>query len=239
MPGAPEQDDPEVVRREYADERGLEARMAMWARRSGPQSQDVAFDELLAAGPRRALDAGCGRGELAERLMLAGVEVVAIDQSERMVALTRERGVEALVADIEDLPFADGAFDAAAANFVLYHVPNVHRALAELARVVRSGGTVVAATNGVRQLAELWELVGRDLADRRRLFMRETGAELLRPHFAAVRTIQLDGTIEMSADDMRHYVAHSVAHKSAADRVPEFEGTRPVTTSAAVFVARR
>jgi ubiquinone/menaquinone biosynthesis C-methylase UbiE len=239
MPAAPEQDDPEVVRREYADERGLAARFALWARRSGPQPQDVAFDELVAARPRRALDAGCGRGELAERLLQAGIDVVAVDQSERMAELTRQRGVDARVADIQGLPFGDGAFDAAAANFVLYHVPDVQRALGELARVVRPGGTLVVATNGVRQLAELWELVGRDLSGRRRLFMRETGAEMLRPYFTSVRTIELDGTIDMSADDMRHYVAHSVAHKSEAARIPDFEGTRLVTTSAAVFVATR
>jgi hypothetical protein len=67
--------------------------------------------------------------------------------------------------------------------------------------------------------------------------MRETGEELLRPHFSDVRVIELEGAIEMSAEDMRHYIAHSVAHKHLIDEVPSFEGTRPVTTSAAVFVA--
>lgn len=227
-----EQDDREVVRREYADETGYAARAAMWARRSGRQPQDVAFDEVLALRPRRVLDAGCGRGELAERLAAEGIDVVAVDQSERMVELTRARGVDARVGDVQELPFADREFDVAVASFMLYHVPDVHRALGELARVAQA---LVAATNGFRQLAELWELVGRDLSDRRRLFMRETGEEMLRRHFAAVRTIELDGTIEMTADEMRHYVAHSVAHKELV--VPSFERTRTVTTSSAVFVA--
>lgn len=237
MAATPEQNDPDVVRREYATESGLAARASLWARRSGPQPQDVAFDEIMAGDPQRALDAGCGRGELAERLLHAGVDVVALDQSERMVELTRARGVAAHVGDVQALPFADGEFDVVVANFMLYHVPDVQAALAELARVLRPGGRLVAATNGVRQLGELWDLVGRDLSDRSQLFMRETGEDFLRPHFARVRCIPLDGTIAMSAEDMRAYVAHSVAHKSGADAVPDFEGTRVVTTSSAVFVA--
>jgi SAM-dependent methyltransferase len=233
------QNDPDLVRREYADEQGLSERIAMWARRDGPQPQDAAFDEILAAAPRRVLDAGCGRGELAERLADAGIEVVAIDQSERMVELTRVRGVDARVADVQELPFADGEFDVAVANFMLYHVPDVDRALNELARVLSPGGRLVAATNGVGQLAELWELVGRDLSDRKELFVRETGAEMLARHFACVRVTELDGAIAMTADDIRHYVAHSVAHKEAAAAVPDFAGARRITTSSAVFVAER
>jgi SAM-dependent methyltransferase len=231
------QNDPEVVRREYADESGLAARFALWARRDGPQPQDIALEEVLAAEPRRVLDVGAGRGELAERIRDAGIEVVALDQSARMVELARERGVEAVVGDVQALPFEDAAFDVVVANFMLYHVPDVDRALIEIVRVLRPGGRLVAATNGFGQLRELWELVGRDLSDRWKLFMRETGAELLRPHFADVRSIELDGTLDLTADDMRHYVQHSVAHKEAAVAVPDFDGTRTVTTSSAVFVA--
>lgn len=228
------QNDPDVVRREYADETGLSARSSIWSRRTGPRAQDVAFEAVLAGAPRRVLEVGCGRGELAERLVHAGLEVVAGDQSERMVELTRARGVDACVADVQDLPFPDGAFDVAVANFMLYHVPDVDRALAELRRV---GGKLVAATNGVDQLKELWELVGRDVSDRRRLFMRETGADFLARHFANVEMIDLPATVELSAEDMRYYVAHSVAHKHAVDRIRDFDGTRTVTASTAVFVA--
>jgi len=228
------QDDRDVVEREYADETGLSARIAIWSRRTGPRAIDVTFDEVLAQSPRRVLEAGCGRGELAERLARAGLDVVALDQSERMVELTRARGVAAVVGDVQELPFADGEFDVAVANFMLYHVPDLDRALAELRRVAH---TLIAATNGYDQLREMWELVGRDLGDRRHLFMRETGAAFLGRHFAEVRTIDLPATVELTADDMRHYIAHSVAHKQLAERVPDFDGARTITASTAVFVA--
>lgn len=237
--GAPSQDNRTVVRREYAEESGLAVRTALWSRRSGPRAQDVTFDEVRARSPHSVLEVGCGRGELAERLVRAGFVVVAVDQSERMVELTCARGVDGRAGDVSELPFADEAFDVAIANFMLYHVPNLEDALAELARVLRPGGALVAATNGFDQLREMWELVGRDLSDRRRLFMRETGAELLERHFSRVRQIDLPSSVELSADDMRRYIAHSVAHKHLAARVPDFNGTRTVTASTAVFVAER
>jgi SAM-dependent methyltransferase len=234
------QNDPEIVRREYADESGLVHRFALWQDNPGvPQPQEIAFDEVLALSPQRLLEVGCGRGELAERFAREGIDVVALDQSERMVELTREHGVDARVGDVQSLPFDDGEFDVAVANFMLYHVSDIDRALAELARVLCPGGRLVAATNGIGQLAEMWELVGRDLSDRRKLFMRETGAELLRRHFADVRVVELDGSLDLTAYQMRDYVTHSVAHKDAAAAIPDFPGTRAVSTSSAVFVATR
>lgn len=79
--------------------------------------------------------------------------------------------------------------------------------------------------------------MGRDLSDRQRLFMRETGEAMLRRHFTHVRRIGLDATVELTAEDMRDYMAHSVAHKHLSERVPDFECTRVVTASSAVFVA--
>jgi ubiquinone/menaquinone biosynthesis C-methylase UbiE len=231
------QDDPDAVRREYADEAGLSARIALWARAPGPQPQEVAFDEVIAAAPHRVIEVGCGRGEFAEALVKAGIEVVAVDQSPRMVELTAARGVDALVGDIQELGFPTQSFDAAVANFMLYHVPDLDRGLSELARVLRPGGVLVAATNSVHQLAEMWELVGRDLSDRADLFSRETGEPILRRHFRAVRRTDLDSTIALTASEMRHYIAHSVRHRHLADRVPEFAGTLTVTTGSCVFVA--
>jgi hypothetical protein len=66
--------------------------------------------------------------------------------------------------------------------------------------------------------------------------MRETG-ELLRPYFADVRRIDLESTVLLTSQEMKDYVAHSVAHKHLARRIPDFEGARTVTTSSAVFVA--
>ena len=110
------QNDPELVRSEYADESRFLARFSIWADRD-PNPPDVAFDEVVALRPRRALEVGCGTGGFAARLVEAGVGVVAVDQSERMAELTKGLGVDARVADVQELPFAHGEFDVAVANF--------------------------------------------------------------------------------------------------------------------------
>ena len=76
--------------------------------------------------------------------------VGAADGSERLVELTGARGVDARVADAEDLPFADASYDLVAAMWMLYHVPDLDRALAEVRRVLRPGGHLLAVTNGER-----------------------------------------------------------------------------------------
>ena len=211
-------------------------RRSFWSRRSGPNVFDVAFEALSAFAPRRVLEVGCGPGDFAARIRAAGVDVVALDQSEQMVELARARGADARVGDVQSLPFGEDSFDAAVANFMLYHVPDLDRALAELARVAPR---LVAATNGYDQLREMWELVGRDLQGRRRIFMRENGEELLRAHYADVRRIDLPATVDMTAAEMREYIANSVAHRDLAERVPDFAGRRTITASTAVFVASR
>ena len=71
--------DPELVRREYASEVGLVARKAVYSETSGPDARDIVFAAEAEARPLSVLDAGCGEGELR-------VDVVALDQSERMVS---------------------------------------------------------------------------------------------------------------------------------------------------------
>jgi len=229
-----EQDHPDIVRQEYADPSRFAARWALWSRRTGPSAYDVAFDALVELEPKRVIELGCGPGYFAARVHAAGMQVVAFDQSQQMVDLARARGVDARMGTVEAIPSVGGAFDAAVANFVLYHVADVGRALGELARVAPY---LVAATMGYDQLREMWDLVGRDLGRRQGLFMRETGQQLLRAHYANVRLVDLPATVDMSADDMRNYIANSVAHRHLASRVPDFNGTRTITASTAVFIA--
>jgi SAM-dependent methyltransferase len=235
-------DDAELVRREYASEAGLRARASAYQGLAGPDAREVAFDAVREAAPRRVLEVGCGWGEFAARMgEELGVEVVAVDLSPRMVELARERGVEARAGDVQELPFADAAFDCAVANWMLYHVPDIERGLGELARVLRPGGRLVASTNSARHLEELWLLVGRDKSRETRHFFSEDGEELLRRHFAHVARTDLESPVAFaSADEVRGYVASSIAHKHLAEKVP---ATLPVpfvaTRRGTVFVAVR
>ncbi|MER7466809.1 class I SAM-dependent methyltransferase [Streptomyces sp. NPDC097981] len=100
---------------------------------------------------RRILDAGCGSGALAAALRDRGSVVTGIDASARMLALARRRlgdDVALHVVDLSDrLPFDDGAFDDVVASLVLHYLEDWGPTLAELRRVVRPGGRLIASVD--------------------------------------------------------------------------------------------
>jgi len=232
-------DDPELVRREYATEAGLVARASVYQGVAGPDAREVALAAVREAAPTRVLEVGCGWGEFAARIAEElGAEVVAIDQSPRMVELARERDVDARVGDVQELPFGDGEFDCAVANWMLYHVPDLDRGLSELARVLRTGGRLVAATNSLDHLGELWTLGGRDRRDEPVRFFSETAEEPLRCHFASIERRDVVSSVTFpDSDAVRGYVASSVVHKHLADSVPELPGPLVATRHNTIFVA--
>lgn len=112
---------------------------------------------VAAAVPEHAqlvLDVGCGPDPGAGTLLGArgGTTVVALDIGLGTVRLARAKAalagvfLVAVVADAEQLPFRDGAFDAVVCDDTVEHLPDDAQGLAELARVTRRGGRVVVAT---------------------------------------------------------------------------------------------
>jgi SAM-dependent methyltransferase len=230
--------DPGLVRAEYEDESRFAARAAVWGASTGADPREVALGAVADARPARVLEVGSGRGELAERIQRElGVELVAIDQSQRMVELARSRGVDARLGDVQQLPFAAGSFDCVVGAWMLYHVSDLDRGLAEIARVLRPGGRLVAVTNAEFHLPELWGRFG-ERAIRVHEFNAENGEERLRRHFARVQRRLVEGTVTFPDwRAARDYVAASITRRDLADEFEPFEGELVCTRKAAVFVA--
>ncbi|MFF5989910.1 class I SAM-dependent methyltransferase [Prauserella flavalba] len=100
---------------------------------------------------RRILDAGCGAGPLSAALRDRGAVVTGIDASAGMLELARRTlgdEVALQVADLNDrLPFDDGAFDDVVASLVLHYLEDWGPPLAELRRVLRPGGRLLASVD--------------------------------------------------------------------------------------------
>ena len=231
-------DDPAWVRAQYADESALEVRQAVYAAGEDGSPFDVAFAALAEVSPRRVLEVGGGQGTFAERLQRElGCAVLGVDLSARMVELQRSRGLTAQVADVHELPFADGEFDAAVANYMLYHVGDLDRALAQLARVLRPGGRLVATTNAVSHLQELWALVGRDRRSEG-TFNDENGAAWLQRHFARVERRHAGGWTTFADEEaVRRYIGSSGRWTAELERLPSFETPLRARVASAVFLA--
>jgi SAM-dependent methyltransferase len=171
--------DPALVAREYATSDRLEARQVdrtAWIH--GEEAWVEALAAVAEARPQRVLDAGCGYGRFAR--VVAAPVVVGVDSAPAMVERARSQGIDAREADIQDLPFGDGEFDVVVSNWALYHLANLDRGLAELARVLRPGGRFVGIYNRERHLEELWSVVYPEFSHADEL------QEPLRRHFARV-----------------------------------------------------
>ena len=212
-------DDPAAVNAQYACEDNLRARRSLYEETNGPHTPDVLWQTLVEWAPRRVLEVGGGPGELSERMQRElGAEVSFLDISPRMVELARERGVDAQVGDVQSLPFGDGVFDTVVAAWMLYHVPDIDRGLAEIARVLRPGGALVAVTNSVLHLSELRELIAYP-PGYEEPFNRENGEGFLRPHFAQVERLDLE--TEVTVRDREKLVAYQQSMQMETQPVPE------------------
>ena len=235
-------DNPLLVRWEYASEERLNKRNAIFrALLQGESPEDAAFAAVETAHAAKLLDAGCGPGDLSERFARdLGLEVHAFDISSRMVELTRNRGVDAQVADIESIPFGDAEFDCVFAGWVLYHAPNLQRAIDECARVLRPGGRLVATTIGEDNLAEVWELF--EDGERREpvSFNRVNGAEFLRRRFADVDQRDIDSTLVFpDVESIRTFIASTIDRAHLAPSLPRVTVPFHATAHHTVFVAEK
>ena len=159
-----------------------------WLRHAGGEAQAAleALVRALATPDTGLLDAGCGTGNLARRLIAEGLPPKAmtlLDPSVSMLAHCADIPVPKIEGRLEALPFKDGAFDIVTCVWALETVPNPDLALTELCRVVRPGGVLC--------LAFCADMPARGLADsliRQALLYRGTGQFLSRRH--VIETIE-------------------------------------------------
>ena len=143
---------------QYRDDRNLRARQRLWDR------QDPYFDLVgwtLDLAPVRTgqavLDVGCGNGSYLQALAERGIDAIGCDLS---LGMLRAAPATRLVnGDVQMLPFTADSFDIVLAPHMLYHVPDRAMAAAELRRVLRAGGVLVAITNGQQHNRALRDLV--------------------------------------------------------------------------------
>ena len=138
--------------------------MGRWSRRLAPLL--IRFGGL--SDGDRVLDVGCGTGSLSFTLPeIANVAgVTGIDLTEPFLEFARARNTNPRIsfqqADARVLPFEDNSFDRAFSMLVLQFIPDAARAVAEMRRVVRPGGTVTAAVwdnfGGQPHVRLIWDI---------------------------------------------------------------------------------
>jgi ubiquinone/menaquinone biosynthesis C-methylase UbiE len=259
--------DDRYVSDQYRDAQNLSARNDLHVRFSTNAYgwRRWLFDRLLEVGlPADAhiLELGCGPGWLwheALSRLPAGWSITLTDLSPGMVEQAwanladsgRPFAFEQV--DIQTIPYAEGRFDAVIANHMLYHVPDLPRALGEVQRVLRPGGWCFAATNGAEHMHELNDLL-RPFGIPEfttRPFSLENGADQLAPFFAGVALHRYaDGLIVPEVEPVVAYIQSGMGRGllSASDldrlrtriaHIVAEAGALHITKDSGLFVAWR
>ena len=173
--------DADLETAEYTSESDARSGYAAWSLNyDEPGNPVIALEEpvvwSLVAGvaPGRALDAACGTGRHARRLLELGHEVTGVDLSPEMLAVARANvpGATFREGDLRDIPVAGGEFDLAVCGLALAHVADLAAAVGELSRVLRPGGRLVASVLHPFQAYLGWHAPFADEHGQRR-FVRE------------------------------------------------------------------
>lgn len=141
---------------EYERERGA----------NDPGGYHELLDELESEYVRRfgqgrdVLEVGCGTGLVLKRIREFARLAKGVDLSPGMLEKAKARGLDVQLGSATELPFDANRFDVTCSFKVLAHVPDIERALAEMARVTRPGGVVLAEFYNPHSLRGLAKRLG-------------------------------------------------------------------------------
>ena len=200
---------------QYKDASNLDARVVLHQRFSTNKYGwfNLIFDTLSKLPvDAKVLELGCGHGllwkENADKIpstwdiTLSDLSSGMLDSAWRNLVVTG-RSYQFKEIDAQEIPFADETFDCVIANHMLYHVPDRPKALAEIKRVLKTSGRIVATTVGENHLKEFsewfyqigkgdaWELFANP-------FTLENGLEQLKTFFPDVKLSRYEDSLNVT-----------------------------------------
>ena len=177
----------------------------------------------------KILELGCGTGSMwkGKLHLLQGTTLILTDFSVGMLEAAKQNVTAETVTfrqvDIQNIPYPDASFDAVIANMMLYHVPDLHRGLAEVRRVLKTGGTFYCATYGIHGIMEYVADLLKDqnvTGSVSTAFTLQNGSDALSRHFAhVIRLDREDGLAVTSIEDFAGYI-YSLSGLSNIASVP-------------------
>jgi len=213
----------EEVARMYVDNDSLSTRLGFHDKYSvnGYGFRNWTFDQYEFHDGMAVLELACGTGGIwagRESRIPGGVKIILSDLSPPMVDKASELLADVPLfsferIDINNIPHADGSFDAVIANHMLYHVPDINAALSEVNRVLTDDGVFYATTLGKNSLKELRDIY-RKLEGRASFsysedvsFTLENGASYLQKHFGRIEKREYVDSLRVTdAGDLIDYI---------------------------------
>jgi ubiquinone/menaquinone biosynthesis C-methylase UbiE len=231
------------IEAQYRDASNLNARIALHSRFSTARVNWYRwlFDHFRLPEGARVLELGCGPAKLWRENLERIPEdwhITLTDASPGMIKEARAhledapRGFEYGIVDVQNVPFEDASFDAVIAIHMLYGVPDQHRALMEMRRVLKPGGRFYASTNGKTHMQEIGDLAahfaeGETLerirkAHRLNSFRLEDGVEMLSGHFGGVTLHRYRSSLRVTeAEPLLAFILSATAAAEFRERPDE------------------
>ncbi|SFC01021.1 Methyltransferase domain-containing protein [Butyrivibrio sp. YAB3001] len=223
--------DSEAVKAQYATSKGLNTRLSFHDKYS---TNKLGYGNWIVSNYEihegmKVLELGCGTGSLwmqRDELVSKFGKFVLTDLSEGMLATAKgnlgERdNMEYMVADIQNLPFEDNSFDVVIANSMLYHVPDIHKGISEVRRVLKDDGVFYTSTLGENnftdRLAE-WFKLGGESFNPNHNFTMQNGEGILKSAFTDVEARFYEDALHVTdIEDLVEYLCSLASFKAILD----------------------
>jgi ubiquinone/menaquinone biosynthesis C-methylase UbiE len=221
---------------QYRDSSNLDARVMIHQRFStNPYGWfKWVFDTLLKLPENaKTLELGCGHGllwkENIDRIP-AGWNITLSDLSSGMLdaawrnLVVTGRAFQFKEIDAQSIPFEDETFDAVIANHMLYHVPDRPKAIAEIERILKPGGRLIATTIGQNHLKEIANWIryvspASEFESFGSPFTLENGFEQLEQFFSQVTVSRYSDNLHVT--EVKPIIAFILSTSHAAEIIEE------------------
>lgn len=205
----------DYVKNQYSDDRNLSIRLALHKKYStnAYEFSSWLFDQYEFFEGCKILELGCGTGKIWENkveTLPIGSTLLLSDYSKGMLDGVNEKfskysNVSFQEIDIQSIPLADNSFDIVVANHMLYHVPDVSKALSEVHRVLKQGGVFYSSTNSSKGMMEYLHNALKDFnpaidafQSNTYSFSLECGTDILTQFFESVKLLERADSLKIT-----------------------------------------
>ncbi|MFX1376318.1 MAG: class I SAM-dependent methyltransferase [Promethearchaeota archaeon] len=207
----------EFAELQYKTHQNLTARMNLWSYGSNPESlQEWIFSKIQIQECERVLELGCGTGQLwleNFKNVPSTCSIILSDFSKGMVDKAKNNvqplslPIDFEIIDAENIPYPNQVFDVVIGCHMLYHIPDIQKALMSISRVLKPSGRFISTTVSqlhMRELNEFLSEFGLYSEERMKLFgefRNENGRDFLNPFFSDIEFYEYINQVNISSVD--------------------------------------
>lgn len=242
----------EYAELQYKNHQNLANRINLWSYGSNPESlQKWIFSKIQLQEHELVLELGCGTGRLWLENYInipSTCSIVLSDFSENILCKSKDNlqplhlPLKFKIIDAEKIPYPNRVFDVVLACHMLYHVPNIEKALKEISRVLKPSGRFISTTISqyhIREVKDFLSEFGLYSEERLKLFSEfrnETGKDVLKSFFAEIEFYEYINQVNItSIDPLMKYIETMCP----MEKYPNFQEIKPQIEEAIIEILEK